>query len=74
MTKLLKKAFERAAALPEDEQDAIASLVLEELEDESQWRARFAASQDALARLAAEARDEIGRGEIEQVDPATRGK
>ena len=74
MTKLLKKAFERAAALPDDEQDAVAKFVLEELEDEERWRARFAASQAALARLAASVRDEIEHGEIDQDDPATRGK
>ncbi len=61
MTKLLKQAFERAAALPEDEQDAIAGIILEEIEDEARWRASFAKSQDALARLAKEARAEIAR-------------
>ena len=33
MTKLLKKALERVSVLPENEQDAIASIILEELED-----------------------------------------
>ena len=59
MTKLLKKAIERASALPDDEQDAIAGVILDELEDEARWRASFTASQDALARLAGEARKEI---------------
>ncbi len=63
MTKLLKQAFERMAALPDDEQDAIAGIVLEEIEDEARWRASFAKSQDALARLAKEARAEIARGD-----------
>ena len=72
MTKLLKKAFDRAAALPEDEQDAIASMVLEEIEDEARWRASFAKSQDALASLAKQAREEIARGDVLPVDPATK--
>ena len=59
MTKLLDKAFERAAALPEEEQDAIASIILEEIEDEARWQASFAKSQDALASLAEDARAEI---------------
>ena len=72
MTKLLKKAFERMAALPEDEQDAIASIVLEEIEDEVRWQASFAKSQHALARLAKQARAEIARGDVLPVDPATK--
>lgn len=72
MTKLLKKAFDRVAALPEDEQDAIACIVLDEIEDEARWRASFAKSQGALAGLAKEARAEIARGDVLPVDPATK--
>ena len=55
MTKLLEQAMQRVAELPEDEQDAVAALVLAELEAEGRWDKRFAESQDALAELAAEA-------------------
>ena len=72
MTKLLKKAFERVAALPEDEQDAIASIVLEEIEDEARWRASFAKSQGALAGLVKQAHAEIARDDVLPVDPATK--
>ncbi len=72
MTKLLKQAFERIAALPDDEQDAIASMVLEEIEDEAQWRESFAKSQGGLAELAKQARAEIARGDVLPVDPATK--
>ncbi len=61
MTKLLENALKRVSALPDDEQDAVASIILEELDDEARWRATFARSQDALARLADAARAEIGR-------------
>ncbi len=64
MTRLFEKALERVSALPDDEQDAVASIILEELDDEAHWRAAFARSQDALARLADAARAEIGRGEV----------
>ena len=72
MTKLLKQAFDRVSALPDDEQDAIASIVLEEIEDEARWQASFAKSQDALRRLVKEARDEIDRGDVLPMDPATK--
>ncbi|MGH8706935.1 MAG: hypothetical protein ACREVD_02610 [Burkholderiales bacterium] len=55
MTKLLEKVFERAARLPDAEQDAFAELVLAELESEERWARAFAASQDELATLAREA-------------------
>ena len=65
MTNLLKKAFERVSALPEEEQDAMAGLILDELEDEPRWRDTFARSQDALARLAGQARKQMdGEGLI----------
>ncbi len=72
MTKLLKKAIERVSGLPDEEQDAIAGIILDELEDEARWRATFAASGDALARLAGEARKEIAEGGVEPFDPATK--
>ena len=34
MTQLLEKAYARLAQLPEPEQDTIAALILEEIEDE----------------------------------------
>lgn len=55
MTKLLKTAFDAAAELSEDEQDAMARLVLAELDSEERWQRRFDASSEVLDRLAAEA-------------------
>ena len=72
MTKLLENALKRVSALPDDEQDAVASIILEELDDEARWRAAFARSQNALARLADEARAEIARGEVLPFDPASK--
>ena len=46
MTQLLQKAFERAAQLPQEEQDKFARFLLTELESEQRWgrtaTARFA--------------------------------
>ncbi|EHC11724.1 hypothetical protein [Fischerella thermalis] len=55
MTELLEQAITKLKTLPASEQDAIAAMILAELEDEVRWDATFAKSQDALAKLAAEA-------------------
>lgn len=59
MTQLLERAFSVASTLPDTEQDAVASLLLAELESERQWSEAFATSQNQLATLA----DEALRGE-----------
>ena len=41
MTRLMEKAFEKARELPEDEQDAIASIILREIESEHRWDELF---------------------------------
>jgi hypothetical protein len=69
MTRLLAKAFEKASHLPPDEQDELARWLLEELEDEARWDAAFAASQDALSKLADEALEDRRQGRTEPLDP-----
>ncbi len=69
MTDLLKKAFDAASQLPQDEQDAVAEWLLAELTSEGEWEKRFAESQGALSSLAREALDEHERGETEDLDP-----
>jgi hypothetical protein len=55
MTELLEQAIARLKTLPTEKQDAIATLILEELEEEQRWDESFAHSPDLLAKLAAEA-------------------
>jgi hypothetical protein len=62
MTKLLEKAIEQIAKLPESEQDAVAAVLLEELASERRWTNAFAGSQEKLARLAQEALAEYEAG------------
>jgi len=69
MSKLLERAMKRARRLPDAEQDAIATIILEELEDEARWEQAFSKSQDALAKLAAEAMEEDRKGETKELDP-----
>ena len=62
MTQLLEQALAKVQQLPASAQDAIAQLILDELEDEQRWDASFAQSQDVLSRLAAKARADIRAG------------
>lgn len=71
MTELLQKAFDEASKLPREQQDAIASLLLEELKADQTWDQAFSRSPSALQRLADEALDEYERGETENLDPST---
>jgi hypothetical protein len=68
VTPLLEKALEKVGVLPQDEQDAIASQILDSLADEEAWKKRFAAKQDRLRQLAGEALDEDERGETRPLD------
>ena len=71
MTELLEQAIEHLRALDADKQDAIATLIMEELEDEAKWDASFASSQDLLADLAAEAISEYNAGQTQVLNPDT---
>ena len=57
MNQLLQRAFNKAAELPQAEQDRFARFLLAELESERQWAELFARpeSEDLLQRLANEA-------------------
>jgi hypothetical protein len=73
MTELLETAIARLKTLPTDEQDAIATLILDELEEEEQWDKSFACSPDLLAKLAAEAMAEYRSGTTQELDPEAWG-
>ncbi|MGI9105313.1 MAG: hypothetical protein ACR2G4_03600 [Pyrinomonadaceae bacterium] len=55
MTELLEKAFAEASKLPQEAQDMLAKMLLDDLAAEEKWDETFARSQDRLARLADEA-------------------
>lgn len=71
MTELLERAIARLKTLPSSEQDAIATMILEELEDERRWDESFTRSSDLLAKLAAEAMAEYRAGKTQELDPET---
>ena len=68
MTELLERAIAKVKTLSEPEQDSFAALILEEIEDEACWQKSFANSQEALARLAAEAMAEDRAGKTQPLD------
>jgi hypothetical protein len=55
MTTLLEKAFEQATQLPDVEQNALASWLLDELAADRAWSKAFSESEDVLEKLADEA-------------------
>lgn len=71
MTELLERAIARLKTLPSSEQDAIATMILEELEDEHRWDESFTRSPDLLTKLAAQAMAEYHAGKTQELDPET---
>ena len=68
MTEMLEEALRKIAALPKEEQDAIASQIIDTLEDEAAWAKRLARGPEKLRRLAEEARRERRNGETLPLD------
>jgi hypothetical protein len=74
MNALLEKALAEVARLPEEEQEVIATLILDELAAERGWDERFAKTQDQLGALVRSARAEAERGEVLPSSPIDRAK
>jgi len=69
MTKLLEQAVDKARQLSEAEQDAIAQIVLDEIESERKWDELFAKSPEKLKKLADRAWAEHEGGRSAELDP-----
>jgi predicted RNA-binding protein with EMAP domain len=67
MTELLEQAVLKISQLPPIKQNAIATMILEELDDEAQWETAFAYSQDKLTKLAEKTREDIKRGRVKKM-------
>jgi hypothetical protein len=74
MNALLDKAIFAIRKLPEAEQEAIARDILQRIEADARWDSLFAdpRSEALLERLADDALDEVGRGEVVDGDPGDR--
>ena len=68
MTKLLEQAVARVRELSEAEQDAIARIVIDEIESERRWDASTAKSPEKLRKLADEAWSRHEAGDSEALD------
>jgi len=69
MTEMLDVAVAKLSALPPSEQDRIAQWLLQEIPDEELWDRRFSESQDALGKLATQARQERIAGGAAGLEP-----
>jgi hypothetical protein len=72
MNALLEKALAEVARLPEEEQEVIATLILDEIAAERGWRERFAKTQDQLGDFVRSARAEVARGNAVSCDPSAK--
>ncbi|MBZ5563271.1 MAG: hypothetical protein LAP13_12735 [Acidobacteriia bacterium] len=68
MTRLLEDALRKVGKLSEDEQNAIASQILETLADEEAWAKLLRKNPAKLRRLAEKALDEHRRGQTRPLD------
>ncbi len=68
MTELLEKAFFEASKLPQEAQDMLAKMLLDDLVAEEKWDESFAKSQDKLAMLADEALAEHRAGKTKKLE------
>lgn len=68
MTTLLEKAVSKVSKLTKNEQDEIAKIILEELEDEDAWYNKFKNTQTNLSVLADEAREEYNVGKTKPMN------
>lgn len=68
MTKLVEKAFSEVSKLPEEEQDAMAGWLLEELASERRWEKSFSVSRRMLTAMANEALAEHRKGRTKELN------
>ena len=71
MTELLDRTITKLKTLSVEQQDAIAMIILEELEDEIKWNTSFKRSQDVFAKPAKEAMSEYHAGKTQELDLET---
>ena len=68
MTTVLEAALAQVAKLPPEEQDVLATLLLDEMQSEQRWAKTLSESQSVLKSLAAEALAEHRAGKTKSLD------
>lgn len=71
MTQALSDAMASAAKLPEEEQNALAAILLEEMASEERWSALFSDSPTLLERLASEALQDKEQNNLQPIEQLT---
>ena len=69
MTKTLEEAIERLRQMSEDRQDALAKLLLHEIEEDERWQKSTANHADKIQGLVQDVLEAERRGECEPLDP-----
>jgi hypothetical protein len=69
MTHRLEQAISALQKLPEPAQDAIATLILDQISDDMAWDEAFAQTQGQLAVLANKARADAAAGRVRRLSP-----
>lgn len=73
MTQLLQQAFEKARQLPDEQQDALAQRILDNLVEEEWWDEAFQRTTDEQwEQLTRQVRDEIAAGGAEPLEDLLR--
>ncbi len=67
VTVLLDRAVAEARKLPDTEQDAIAALILQEIDDDRRWDEALAKSPGKLTTMAARAEEQVRAGRCRPV-------
>jgi hypothetical protein len=67
----MEQAILKARQLPEQDQEAIAAIILEEIESEARWQELFSRpeSADLLSRMSDEALAEVRAGRARKLNP-----
>lgn len=68
MTASLEQALRRVESLSPEEQDAIASQIMEDLDEEKAWTGRFRNLPQSLRTMARQAMEEHKNGATESLD------
>jgi replicative DNA helicase len=68
MTALLEKAMDRVSALSPKKQNALAHLLLDEIDADARWDKAFESSQDELSELAEKAIAKHRQGKTKALD------
>ena len=69
MGKLLDRAIAEARKLPEEEQEALAWVMLEEIDSERPWDELFSQPSEVIERMAEQALEDYRAGRTEPLDP-----